>query len=107
MKTGQTNGEKPRKKIKKMSVPELMEYPCSACGGQVRRKVISQEFEREGIVVKISGFKAWACARCGEIYFAPGEADRLVEAANSLFALAVEGKQHKRKVTGKVGGLAA
>lgn len=75
-----------------------MEAPCSECGGQVRRKAISQEFEREGIRLKISGFKAWVCSRCGEIYFEPGGADRLVKAANSLFALAMAEKQRKGKV---------
>ncbi|GEM_PF-1071325 len=90
------------KKVKKLNIQELMEGPCSECGGPVRRKAISQEFEREGIVIKISGFRSWACSRCGEIYFQPGAADRLVQAANSLFALALEGKHHKGKVMARV-----
>ncbi len=102
MKNGQVNGKQPRKKIKKLDTQQLMERPCSECGGAVRRKVISQEFEREGVRIKISGFKAWACTRCGEIYFEPGGADRLVQAANSLFALAVAEKQHKGKVLARV-----
>jgi YgiT-type zinc finger domain-containing protein len=100
MKNGKKNGSK--KKVRKLTTQELMERPCSECGGQVRRKIISQEFEREGVRVKIAGFKAWACRRCGEIYFEPGAADRLVQAANSLFALALAGKQHKGKVVGSV-----
>jgi YgiT-type zinc finger domain-containing protein len=98
MKNGQLNGQK----IKKLSTQQLMERPCSQCGGQVRRKIISQEFEREGVKIKISGFKAWACSRCGEIYFEPGGADRLVQAANSLFALAAAEKQHKGKLVATV-----
>jgi len=53
---------------------ELMRSGCSECGGQVKRRAISQEFEREGVKVKLSGFKAWVCAQCGEIYFEPGAA---------------------------------
>lgn len=98
MKNGQPKG----KKMKKLDTQELMETPCSECGGQVRRKIISQEFEREGIKIKISGFKAWVCSRCGEIYFEPGGANRLVQAANSLFALALAEKQHKGKVVARV-----
>jgi len=78
------------------------EKPCSDCGGQVRRKAVSQEFEREGIRIIISGFEAWACKRCGEIYFEPGAADKLVQAANNLFALAIAGKQHKGKVMAQI-----
>lgn len=81
-----------------MDVTQLMELPCSECGGQVRRKAVTQEFEREGVRVKISGFNAWACRRYGEIYFAPGGADRLARAVNSLFALAFAENQHKGKV---------
>lgn len=100
MKNTKKNGDK--KTVRKLSTRELMEGPCSECGGPVRRKAISQEFEREGIVIKISGFMSWACSRCGEIYFQPGAADRLVQAANSLFALALEGKHHKGKVMARV-----
>src|SRR2546428_4804780 len=89
MKNEKRNGKK------KDETKKLMELPCSECGGEVRRKAITQEFEREGVKVKISGFKAWVCTRCGEIYFGPGGADRLVQAANCLFALALAGKQHK------------
>jgi YgiT-type zinc finger domain-containing protein len=96
----------PQKNGKKEQEPsplvQVRTHPCSACGGAVRRKTISQEFEREGIRVKISGVEAWVCSRCGEIYFEPGGAEKLVEAANSLYALAVAEKQHKGKVTGTV-----
>lgn len=93
-----------RKNGKQESSPlvRVRKYPCSACGGQVRRKTISQEFEREGIKVKISGVEAWVCSRCGEIYFEPGGAQKLVDAANSLYALAAAEKQHKGKVIGTV-----
>jgi len=92
MKNGKKNGKV------NSEIQKLMESPCSECGGLVRRKAITQEFEREGVKLKISGFLAWACSRCGEIYFEPGGADRLAEAVNCLFALALAERQHKGKV---------
>ncbi len=68
---------------------------CSECGGQVRRKTIAQQFEKEGVTVKLSGLKAWVCARCGEVYFEPGGAQQVVQAVNSLFKLAFAERQHK------------
>jgi len=72
-----------------------MKSKCSECGGKVRRKSITQEFEKEGTKVKLSGLKAWVCGRCGEVYFAPGGAQQVVQAVNSLFRLAFAEKQHK------------
>jgi len=68
---------------------------CSECGGQVRGKIIAQEFEKEGVKVRLSGLKAWVCGRCGEVYFQPGGAQQVVEAVNSLFRLAFAERQHK------------
>ena len=82
--------------------PQTREKPCSDCGGPVRRKTIAQEFEREGIRINISGIEAWVCSRCGEIYFEPGAADQLVQAANSLYELARAGQQHKGKLRAAV-----
>ena len=81
---------------------ELMKSPCSECGGQLRRKTITQEFEKEGVKVKLSGFKAWVCTRCGEIYFEPGGADKVARAVNCLFSLAFAERQHKRRVTDRL-----
>ena len=64
----------------------------------MKTSVITQEFENEGVVVRISGVRAWVCARCGEIYFEPGGAQRMAEAVQSLFALARSEKQHKGTV---------
>jgi YgiT-type zinc finger domain-containing protein len=74
---------------------KVISSPCSECGGRVRRKRISQEFEKEGVKVKLSGLKAWVCEQCGEIYFEPGGAEQVVRAVNSLFALALAERQHK------------
>jgi len=48
---------------------------------------VAQEYEREGVRVEVSGIRALACIKCGEIYFAPDGAQSVVEAVNSLFAL--------------------
>ncbi len=81
---------------------ELMELPCSECGGSLERKLISQEFEREGLKVRLSGIKAWVCQGCGEVYFQPGGADKVAKAANCLFELALTEKQHKGTLTAQI-----
>ena len=79
-----------------------MKSPCSKCGGEVKRKTIAQEFEKEGVKVKLSGIKAWVCTKCGEIYFEPGGADKLAQAVNCLFALAFGEQQHKGKLSARL-----
>ena len=81
---------------------ELMKESCSECKGKLRRKTISQEFEREGAKVRISGIKAWVCSQCGETYFEPGGADRVAQAVNCLFALALAERQHKGRLNARV-----
>jgi YgiT-type zinc finger domain-containing protein len=81
----------------------IMQAPCSECGGSLKHKAITQEFERAGVKVKLSGLKAWVCARCGEIYFEPGGAEKFAQAINCLFALAAAEKQHKGKVVASLG----
>lgn len=76
--------------------------PCTDCGGRVRPKTITQEYERDGVRVSVSGVRVLECERCGEIYFAPGAAQALVEAVESLFALAKRTGQHKGKLAGAV-----
>jgi len=81
---------------------DVSKEPYSECGGRLERKHIAQEFEREGIKVKLSGIAALVCTDCGEIYFQPGGADKVAAAANSLFNLAVVEKQHKRSLTAQI-----
>ncbi len=81
---------------------KMMRAPCSECKGQVKRKTISQEFEKEGVKVKLSGLKAWVCSRCGEIYFQPGGAEKVARAVNCLFALALAERQHKGRVSARL-----
>lgn len=76
-----------------------MRSKCSECGGPVRRKVIAQEFEKEGVGVRLSGLQASVCGRCGEVYFEPGGAQQVVQAVNSLFRLAFSERQHKGTLT--------
>ena len=83
---------------------KLNSTPCSDCGGHLRRKDISQEFEREGLRVSVSGIRALVCERCGEIYFEPGAAQALVEAVDRLFVLARKNRQHKGKLVGALSG---
>lgn len=78
---------------------EMIHAPCSECGGEVKNQVVTQEFEREGMRLEVSGIRALACRKCGEIYFAPGGAQAVVEATNSLFELARKNRQHKGKLT--------
>ena len=81
------------------SQKELMEQPCSECGNILEHRLISQEFEREGIKIRLAGIKALVCRGCGEIYFHPGGAEKVVKAANCLFELAQTEKQHKGTLT--------
>ena len=87
-----------RNKTRANPIRELMRQPCTECGGSLKRSAITQEFENEGIVVRISGVSAWVCTKCGEIHFEPGGAERMAEAVRSLFALARSEKQHKGTV---------
>ena len=80
----------------------LVKSPCSECGGRLKRKAVTQEFEREGVKVKLSGFKAWVCSQCGEVYFAPGGAEKVARAVNCMFALAFAERQHKGRVRASV-----
>ena len=81
---------------------DLVRSPCSECGGPVRSRTITQEFEREGLRVSVSGIRALVCTKCREVYFEPGGAQALVDAVNSLFALAKRNRQHKGKLTATV-----
>lgn len=85
--------------MKKTKIPK---EPCSECGGKLERRFISQDFEREGLTVKLSGIAALVCSNCGEIYFLPGGAEKVVEAANSVFDLATVEGQHKHRLTAEI-----
>ncbi|GEM_PF-1355719 len=103
MKNGKPSQSKNKTKSRPPSgMPRTREKPCSDCGGQVGRKTVTEEFEREGIRINISGFEAWVCSSCGATYFEPAVADKLVQAANSLFELARAGNKHKGAVLAQV-----
>jgi YgiT-type zinc finger domain-containing protein len=81
-----------------MNTKASMKRPCSECGGKLQRKYITEEFERHGVRIQLSGIKAWVCEKCKEIYFLPGGAEKVVRAANCLFDLASSEEQHKGKL---------
>ena len=81
---------------------DFLRSVCSECGGAVRSCTITQEFEREGLRVSVSGIRALVCTKCGAVYFEPGSAQALVEAVNGLFALAKRNRQHKGKLAGAI-----
>lgn len=85
-----------------MKKTDVAKEPCSECGGHVKKKYVSQAFERGGVTVKLTGIAALVCSKCGEIYFQPGGSEKVVEAANSLFRLAAAERQHKRPLTGQI-----
>ena len=90
------------KREENMRKIDMSKEPCSECGGRLERQHIAQEFEREGVKVKLSGIAALVCNDCGEIYFHPGGADKVSAAANSLFNLAVTEKQHKHSLIAQI-----
>ena len=77
---------------------DTLRSTCSECGGNVRPRTITQEFEREGMRVSVAGIRTLGCTKCGAVYFAPGGAQASVEAVNSLFAFAKQNQQHKGKL---------
>ena len=60
---------------------------CTDCGTRMEFKTISREFEREGLRVRLTGIPAAVCPNCGDISLAPGEADKIVKAANAMFEI--------------------
>jgi YgiT-type zinc finger domain-containing protein len=81
---------------------DFLHSACSECGGAVRSRTITQEFEREGLRVSVSGIRALVCQKCDAVYFEPGGAQALVEAVNGLFVLAKRNRQHKGKLAGAI-----
>src|SRR5438093_3503992 len=49
----------------------LMRNRCTECGGSPKKSVIAQEFENEGVVIRISGIQAWVCAKCAKFTLSP------------------------------------
>ena len=77
--------------------------PCTECRGRLQVKYIDQDFERGGSSVRLCGIRAWVCQDCGEVYFMPGWAQRVVKAVDALFDLLEVEKQHGRKLAAEVG----
>lgn len=61
---------------------------CKTCRqGTLYRRETSQNFEREGLEVRIDGIPALICDQCGQVYYPPGIGDKITDAANHLFLL--------------------
>ena len=68
----------------------------------MRTQIIKQEFERQGTCVSVAGIRALVCGKCGEIFFPPGGAQALVEAANGIFGLARRNRQSRGRLAAGV-----
>jgi len=68
---------------------------CTECGTVLEAKEVAQEFEHEGIRVRIEGIPALVCPKCGDVSFDPGVAQKIVEAANNLFEIALPKRRGK------------
>lgn len=61
---------------------------CKACrSGKLYKREVLHKVEREGLEVSIDGIPALVCEECQQVYFAPGVGDKIIAAANQLFAL--------------------
>ena len=60
---------------------------CADCRHQTQWQEVSQEFERDGLRVRISGIPAMVCPHCGAISYSAGVPDKIIAAANSLLVL--------------------
>ncbi len=58
---------------------------CANCRRQIEWREASQEFERDGLRVRISGIPAMVCPHCGAISYPAGVPDKIIAATNSLF----------------------
>jgi len=63
---------------------------CSDCHTQTEFRLVTEEYERGGVRVRISGIPAMVCPNCGSVSFPAGVTNRIAEAANALFAVAEE-----------------
>jgi YgiT-type zinc finger domain-containing protein len=62
---------------------------CSDCRHQMEWGEVSQEFERDGLRVRISGIPAMVCPNCGAVSYPAGVPSKILTAAESLFELLV------------------
>ncbi len=60
---------------------------CADCHEETQWQQVSQEFERDGLRVRISGIPAMVCPHCGAISYPAGVPDKILAAARSLFEL--------------------
>ncbi len=63
---------------------------CSDCHTRTEFRFVTEEYERGGVRVRISGIPAMVCPNCGAVSFPAGVTTRVAEAANALFAVTEE-----------------
>ncbi|MBI1926790.1 YgiT-type zinc finger protein [Candidatus Poribacteria bacterium] len=67
---------------------------CTECKQvETQFQLVSMEFERGGVQVKVEGIPAMVCPNCGEKAFAPGIAEQVIAAANEMLAAAGKAKK--------------
>lgn len=71
---------------------------CSDCGTQTEWGEVEQEYERDGIRVRLNGLPAMVCPNCGATSFTPETTEHILEAANAMFKVA--SGRHKGFLTG-------
>jgi len=60
---------------------------CADCRRQTEWRQVSQEFEHEGLRVRISGIPAMVCPDCGAVSYPAGVPNKLLKASRALFDL--------------------
>jgi YgiT-type zinc finger domain-containing protein len=67
---------------------------CTECKqAETQFQLVSMEFERADVQVKVEGIPAMVCPNCGEKAFAPGIAEQVIAAANEMLAAAGKAKK--------------
>ncbi len=80
---------------------------CTECKqAETQIQLVSMEFEREGVQVKVEGIPAMVCPNCGEKAFAPGIAEQVIAAANEMLSAAGKAKKEAPELHQYVVGVA-
>ncbi len=57
---------------------------CLYCRGKMMRGTAPFQADRKGYHLILDRVPAWLCQQCGEVYFEPGEVDRIQDALRLL-----------------------
>jgi YgiT-type zinc finger domain-containing protein len=81
---------------------KLLRMPCSNCGGRVAPRLVSKTFDRGGVRVRLSGFRALVCENCGWEYLEPGITQAVLDAANAVHRLAERSEVSRGDIFGAI-----